>query len=108
MNTKRTISFAMILMVAILVLPVLGASAKEEGSSAIPKSEVLSKVSKVQIPFIPNKGQMDKRVKFYARSFGGTVFVTEVGEIFYSLPKREEEGKMLGDGFSRRSYWVGR
>jgi len=96
MNTKRTISFAMILMVAILVLPVLGASAKEEGSSAIPKSEVLSKVSKVQIPFIPNKGQMDKRVKFYARSFGGTVFVTEVGEIFYSLPKREEEGKMLG------------
>jgi hypothetical protein len=95
MNTKRTISCAIILIVAILVLPVLGASAKEEGSSAIPKSEVLSKVSKLHIPFIPNQGQMDERVKYYARSFGGTVFVTEAGEIFYSLPRREEEGKTL-------------
>ena len=90
MNTKRTISWAIILSVAILVLPVLGASAKEEGSSAIPKSEVLSKVSKLHIPFIPNQGQMDERVKYYARSFGGAVFVTEAGEIFYSLPKREK------------------
>jgi len=95
MNTKRTISWAIILMVAILVHPVLGASAKEEGSSAIPKSEILSKVSKLHIPFIPNHGQMDKRVKFYAQTFGETVFVTEAGEILYSLPKREEEGKTL-------------
>jgi hypothetical protein len=95
MSTKRSIFWAIILIVAILVLPVLGASAKEEDSSAIPKSEVLSKVSKLHIPFIPNEGQMDERVKYYARSFGGTVFVTEVGEIFYSLPKREEEGKTL-------------
>jgi hypothetical protein len=91
MNTKRTISWAIILILAILVLPVLGASAKEEGSSAIPKSELLSKVSKLHIPFIPNQGQMDERVKYYARSFSGTVFVTEAGEIFYSLSKREEK-----------------
>ena len=95
MKPKKSISWAVILIVAILVLPALGASAKEKGSSAIPKAEALSKLSKLHIPFILNQGQVDERVKYYARTFGGTVFVTEAGEILYSLPKRDGEEKTL-------------
>jgi hypothetical protein len=95
MNSKKSVFWAMILVVAILVLPALGASAKEKGSSAVPETEALSKLSKLHIPFISNRGQVDERVKYYARTFGGTVFVSEAGEIFYSLPKREGEEKTL-------------
>ncbi len=31
--------------------------------------------------------QVDEKVRFYANTFGGTVFVTNDGEIVYSLPK---------------------
>ena len=68
--------------------------------------ETLSRVQKVSIPFIPNQGQMDKRVKFYANTFGGTVFVTEKGEIIYSLPKIEQERKSLRREGKVSEGWV--
>lgn len=37
------------------------------------------------VPFIVNKGQCDRTVQFYARTFGGTVFVDDNGEIRYLL-----------------------
>lgn len=52
-------------------------------------AEVGAKMAKMGIPFIPNQGQVDERVKFYANTFGGTVFVTKEGEIVYSLQKVE-------------------
>ena len=39
------------------------------------------------MPFIANNGQVDEQVRFYAKTFGGTVFVTKDGEIVYALPK---------------------
>ena len=57
------------------------------------ESRTLARIQKLGIPFVANEGQMDRRVKFYARTFGGTIFVTEDGEIVYSLPKVEREGK---------------
>ena len=39
------------------------------------------------MPFIANNGQMDEQVRFYAKTFGGTVFVTKEGEIVYALPE---------------------
>ncbi len=42
------------------------------------------------MPFIENEGQVDGTVAFYAKTFGGTVYVTHKGEIVYSLPKVEE------------------
>ena len=50
------------------------------------KAEVIQKTAKLQMPFIANNGQTNERVKFYANTFGGTVFVTEDGEIVYALP----------------------
>ncbi len=46
------------------------------------------------MPFIENQGQIrDKSVKFYAGTFAGTVFVTDKGEIVYSLIKTEDRQK---------------
>src|SRR3989442_14531985 len=51
-------------------------------------SEILSKVS---LPFIENLGQTDNKVKFYANTFAGTVFVTNEG-LTYSIPDPSNEG----------------
>lgn len=40
----------------------------------------------LQIPFIKNEGQLEAdAVKFYTKTFNGTVFVTENGELVYDL-----------------------
>ena len=54
------------------------------------KAEFAQKTQKLQMPFIANEGQVDECVAFYAKTFGGTVFVTKNGDIVYSLPKSEK------------------
>ncbi len=54
------------------------------------KDEFIQKTQKLRMPFIANDGQLDEKVKFYAKTFAGSVFVTKDGEIVYSLPKFEE------------------
>ena len=50
------------------------------------KAEIVKNIYRLQMPFIANEGQIeDKRVHFYAKTFGGTVYVTEQGEMVYSL-----------------------
>ena len=56
-----------------------------------------SKIQRLQAPFIANNGQVDERVRFYAKTFGGTVFVTKDGEIVYSLPEGAS-GRSRGAG----------
>ncbi|MDN3515835.1 MAG: SBBP repeat-containing protein [Candidatus Brocadia sp.] len=55
------------------------------------KTEIMQMTKKLHMPFISNTGQVDERVKFYANTFGGTVFVTKGGEIGYSISKTERE-----------------
>jgi len=55
------------------------------------KAEFAQKTKKLQIPFIANNGQVDKQVKYYANTFGGTVFVTKEGEIVYALPNNSSD-----------------
>jgi len=56
----------------------------------IEKKELHDKVISIQVPFIENQGQIkDERVKYYAKTLGGTVFITYEGELVYSLPKFE-------------------
>ena len=60
----------------------MGSISTEQG-----KGELLNKVSSLQIPFIENRGQLEgDRVMYYAKTFGGTVFVTKDAELVYSLP----------------------
>lgn len=48
-------------------------------------NDIISK--KVNIPFIENKGQVNKNVKFYVNTFYGTTFITIDGKLHYALPK---------------------
>ncbi len=61
------------------------------GAPPFPGGADVSGVMSARMPFIANTGQTDDRVAFYARTFGGTVFVTHEGEIVYSLPGREAD-----------------
>src|SRR3989304_4544454 len=78
-------------------------SSTSTGEPQLDKAEFAQKTRKLQIPFIANNGQVDDRVKFYAKTFGGTVFVTKDGEIVYSLPKFEnkEDGSQESEYRSR-------
>jgi len=60
-------------------------------SSSIDKAAFAQKTQKLQMPFIANKGRVDEQVRFYAKTFGGTVFVTKDGEIVYALPGSRTE-----------------
>ena len=61
-------------------------SSTSTGDPKLDSAAFAQKTKKLQIPFIANNGQVDKQVKYYANTFGGTVFVTKDGEIVYSLP----------------------
>jgi len=73
---------------------------RSSGFGAKSKDEILTKAAKLQIPFVENQGQVkDKNVRFYANTFAGNIFVTEKGEIVYSLQKavgsrKKTEGKV--------------
>ena len=73
----------------------------EQGNVGRPlKEKVTQEIQKLQAPFISNNGQIDGRVRFYAQTFRGTVFVTKDGEIVYSLPevKQGSEGIKAQEG----------
>ena len=57
------------------------------------KNKVSNQVSSFNIPFIVNKGQIDKDVKFYTPIFNGTAFITELGEITYTFTKNPQDNK---------------
>ncbi|TNF50574.1 hypothetical protein EP232_00535, partial [bacterium] len=42
----------------------------------------------LNVPFIPNRGQVDHRAVYYSIIDDGSIFITSHGEILYSLPKR--------------------
>ena len=46
---------------------------------------IIQKAMKLQMPFIANEGQAAKEVSFYAKTFGGTAYVTQKGEMVYSF-----------------------
>jgi hypothetical protein len=89
-GVSRPISLAVSLL-ALATLPAVAAG--EPTRAAIPGD-----VRALHVPFVANGGQADERVAFYARTFGGTVFVTTTGEIVYALPAAEtrEDGHRLG------------
>ena len=58
-------------------------SAKEE--------ETRAKIPTIEIPFIKNESQLDIRVKYYAPTFAGTVFIAD-DSITYALTENKKEG----------------
>jgi len=70
--------------------PIKASVSGEKEQTKTIKEDLGSSIAKLSIPFIQNEGQVDKEVKYYANTFGGTVFVTQKGELVYSLPKHEK------------------
>jgi hypothetical protein len=97
-NRPHKLTFASVIFsiffIHLFLCPSIG-RAKDSTESTLDNSKTLTKIQKLSVPFILNQGQVDKRVKFYANTFGGTVFVTEGGEIVYSLPKVDQERKAI-------------
>jgi hypothetical protein len=88
-----------LLALSILVVTVLlwsdvsqnAVAAHDEKINAQDNQKILAKVSTLRIPFLSNEGQVAKEVEFYAKTFGGTVYVTQKGEIVYALTKKEKD-----------------
>src|SRR3990167_2972576 len=76
----------------LLFTPVLTAN---EPATKPTNQEFKQKTAKLHMPFIANNCQVDEQVKFYAKTFGGTVFVTKEGEIVYALPHTAADASTL-------------
>src|SRR5262249_5724786 len=93
---RRTLSaYLIVSMMLATTVPLLGASSPSGSQNAVPAG-ARQKLTRLQIPFIANQGQSDKGMKFYVRSCAGTVFVTETGQLVYSLPKVDGEEQVKG------------
>ncbi len=51
----------------------------------------ITRLGGLNLPFVTNAGQMDPRVRFYAHTFTGTIYVTNDGELVYSLPPTDDK-----------------
>ena len=74
------------LLLSILMLSSFS-NASKVSSDERSEKEIKGKLSHLRIPFVKNVGQKNKAVKFYAKTFGGTLFVTKDGKLVYSIPK---------------------
>jgi len=50
---------------------------------------------KTDIPFIENHGQFNKDIRFGVNTFGGNLYVTEKGELIYTLTNKEKEQPVI-------------
>jgi hypothetical protein len=96
MKRKNHISLLIFLVLgfSVLFLPtsVFASNAPDEAQ----KEQILKKAYRVQVPFVENKGQVEiKEVRFYAKTFGGTIFVEKNGSLTYSLPAKDKKGVVI-------------
>ena len=72
-----------------------------------------AQLAELRLPFIANEGQVDAKVAYYAPTFAGTLFVTQSGELVYSLPNhtvdapRGRPHASASPGWSLTEQWVG-
>jgi hypothetical protein len=67
---------------------------------------VAEKIATAQVPFIKNEGLIaDPDVRFFAKMFAGTLFVTKKNELVYSLPF--STGKETGASWAFRESFAG-
>ena len=96
------------------LIPFSAASAPDVSGSDSPKpqragipNDYRSKMARLRVPFIANEGQISaKQVKYYAKTFGGTLYVTERGELVYALPYRSAD-KKISAGWALKEYLAG-
>ena len=91
-SISRPNIFCFFIIILAISLSTTGiASAGESGQA----ERLKAAIPKLQMPFIENKGQVHEDVAFYAKTFGGTVFVTKDGRLVYNLPEGSSEKEDL-------------
>jgi len=66
----------------------------------------MEQVKNVRIPWIKNIGQQHEDVGYYARTFAGTVFISNKGEILYSIPVEGKGSFAMSEIFIRDNQKV--
>ncbi|OPY15862.1 MAG: Beta-propeller repeat protein [Syntrophus sp. PtaB.Bin138] len=94
-TNKRTFEQIMLALLGLSVF--LTVTGPERVLAETVPRETQRKLMAVGAPFVPNQGQMDKQVRFFARTFSGSVYVTDQGRTVYQLPARKD---------GNRSGWV--
>ncbi len=86
--------FAVLFLVLLFPAFVPAADAATGAEGATSTGELSEKLAKLHMPFIENKGQVDDRqVAYYARTLGGTCYVSAKGQISYALPQAAGNGQ---------------
>jgi hypothetical protein len=89
-SQKRNSFKSSVIIFIPLLLILFGSSLTFGALDQEPNKKILEKAFKIQMPFIENQGQIaDEQVRFYAKTFGGAIYVTKEGEMVYSFIKSE-------------------
>jgi len=86
MRNKKYYSI-FIFLLSVLMIWCNAYASHPTGGKVPDRKEIMKKAFGMQLPFITNKGQTHNDVSFYAKTFGGTLYVTKKGEMVYSLPR---------------------
>jgi hypothetical protein len=104
MKRKNHISLLIFLVLGFSVLFLFTSVFASNASNEARKEQILKKAYHVQVPFVENKGQIDnKEVRFYAKTFGGTIFVEKNGCLTYSIPAKDKKGVVIKEIFTEKT-----
>jgi len=78
---------AMLVSGMVFGFSIMAFAAQVRPSSAASQGIGAAQVARTHLPFLENTGQVaDNHVRFMARTFAGTVYVTASGDLLYALP----------------------
>jgi hypothetical protein len=80
-----------VLRLTLIMLALATLSASAATSDAVQRE----RLARIRVPFVENCGQWDETVAFAATASFGTVFVTNKGQLVYSLPRDHTDGWTL-------------
>ncbi len=78
-------SLIMGLLTAVIFVPITESQASKNDLM------IEKELTRIKVPFVPNRGQTDSSVAYYAPTFAGTLYVTHKGKLVYSLPAGPNE-----------------
>ncbi len=71
------------------------------------KGNIIDKAYRINVPFIENRGQVENSdVAFYAKTFGGIIFVEKNGTINYNLLFGNKKGVAIKEIFTKKRITV--
>ncbi len=102
---KRKILWAVMTAVTLTSFPTVLFAARV--ADDVQKAKLLSKTSRIGMPFIENKGQINNdNVRFYAKTFGGTLFIDTYGRLIYNFPYQDKSGVVINETITEKKLEV--